>query len=175
MINYRDENLIVNKKIIKLLLLKLIIMERKDFIEKVGLSGAAILVFGCFQSCSKEGTTPTTPGNNTGGNNPTKPIDFTIDLSSSTYASLQNAGGFYLDTANNIIIARTVNRDLIAVSSLCTHQGVTVAFQANNNRFYCSAHGSAFSTTGAVTMGPAASALTQYKTTLTGNSLRVYA
>ena len=28
-------------------------MERKDFIEKVGLSAASILIFGCMQSCSK--------------------------------------------------------------------------------------------------------------------------
>ncbi len=41
-------------------------MERKDFIEKVGLSGAAILIFGCMQSCSKDSdmtSSPNTPPN----------------------------------------------------------------------------------------------------------------
>lgn len=150
-------------------------MERKDFIEKVGLSGAAILVFGCFQSCSKQDTPTPTPAPITGGGNTvSKTIDYTINISLSPYTSLLNAGGFYLDATNKIIIARTVNNDIIAVSSQCTHQGVTVAFQANSNGFYCSAHGSAFSSSGAVTSGPASTSLTQYKTTLTGNSLRVY-
>jgi len=35
-------------------------------------------------------------------------------------------------------------------------------------------HGSAFSTTGSVLNGPATMALKQYKTTLTGDNLRVY-
>ena len=55
-------------------------MERKDFIEKVGLSSAAILIFGCMQSCSKEGSTNTEPiPPNTGGGGTTdNKIDITI-------------------------------------------------------------------------------------------------
>jgi len=147
-------------------------MERKDFIEQVGLSAASVLIFGCMQSCSKSDSTPTNP---TGSNNTNKTIDFTINISISPYNSLNTAGGFYVDKTNNIIIARTLANEYIAVSSLCTHQQVTVDFQANNNRFYCSAHGSVFGTTGAVLNGPANVALKQYKTSLTGSNLRVYA
>ena len=39
-------------------------MERKDFIEQVGLSGASILIFGCMQACSKSETTSNTNNNN---------------------------------------------------------------------------------------------------------------
>jgi cytochrome b6-f complex iron-sulfur subunit len=148
-------------------------MERKDFIEKVGLSAASILIFGCMQGCSKSDSpapTPPPPSNN----NPPKAIDFTINITTNPYTSLNTAGGFYVDKTNNIIIARTLTDDFLAVSSLCTHQQVTLDFQPSNNRFYCSGHGSAFSTTGAVLGGPAASALKQYKTTRTGNSLRIY-
>jgi cytochrome b6-f complex iron-sulfur subunit len=60
------------------------------------------------------------------------------------------------------------------VSSLCTHQQVLIDFQASNNRFYCSGHGSVFSTTGAVLNGPAAAPLKQYKTARTGNSIRIF-
>jgi len=149
-------------------------MERKDFIEKVGLSAASVLIFGCMQSCSKsDSSTPAKPTGST--NNSGKPVDFTINITTSPYTSLNTAGGFYVDKTNNIIIARTLANEYIAVSSLCTHQQVTVDFQANNNRFYCSAHGSVFSTTGAVLNGPANVALKQYKTTLTVSSLRVYA
>ena len=108
-------------------------------------------------------------------NNTNKAIDFTINISISPYNSLNTAGGFYVDKTNNIIIARTLANEYIAVSSLCTHEQVTIDFQANSNRFYCSAHGSAFFTTGAVLTGPAKVALKQYKTTLTGSNLRVYA
>jgi cytochrome b6-f complex iron-sulfur subunit len=156
-----------------LLLIKLIFMERKDFIEQVGLSAASILIFGCMQGCSKsDSPAPAQPPSN----NTTQPkaIDFTINITLNPYSSLNTAGGFYVDKTNNIIIARTLTNEFLAVSSLCTHQQVTVDFQAPNNRFYCSAHGSVFSTTGAVLNGPAATPLKQYKTTLTGNNLRIF-
>lgn len=150
-------------------------MERKDFIEQVGLSAASILIFGCMQGCSKsDSPAPTQPTGST-NNNTTKPVDFTIIITANPYTSLNTAGGFYIDKTNNIIIARTLTNEFIAVSSLCTHQQVTIDFEPSNNKFSCSAHGSVFSTTGAVLNGPAASPLKQYKTTLTGNSLRVFA
>ena len=150
-------------------------MERKDFIEKVGLSAASILIFGCMQGCSKsDSPAPTQPTGST-NNNTTKPVDFTIIITANPYTSLNTAGGFYIDKTNNKIIARTLTNEFIAVSSLCTHQQVTIDFEPSNNKFSCSAHGSVFSTTGAVLNGPAASPLKQYKTTLTGNSLRVFA
>ena len=148
-------------------------MERKDFIEQVGLSAASILIFGCMQGCSKsDSPAPAQPSGS--NNNTSKAIDFTINITASPYTSLSTAGGFYVDKTNNIIIARTLTNEFLAVSSLCTHQQVTVDFQANNNRFVCSAHGSVFSSTGSVLNGPAAERLKQFKTTLTGNNLRIF-
>jgi cytochrome b6-f complex iron-sulfur subunit len=149
-------------------------MERKDFIEKVGLSAASILIFGCMQGCSKSDTPA--PSQPTGSNNnPPKPIDFTINITNNPYTSLNTAGGFYIDKTNNIMIARTIANEFLAVSSLCTHQQATIDFEPSSNRFSCSAHGSVFSTTGTVLNGPAAAPLKQYKTSLSGNNLRVYA
>jgi cytochrome b6-f complex iron-sulfur subunit len=88
---------------------------------------------------------------------------------------LNTAGGFYIDKTNNIMIARTIANEFLAVSSLCTHQQATIDFEPSSNRFSCSAHGSVFSTTGTVLNGPAAAPLKQYKTSLSGNNLRVYA
>lgn len=150
-------------------------MERKDFIEKVGLSAASVLIFGCMQSCSKSDSPAPSQPSGSNNNNPTKPIDFTINITTSPFTSLNTAGGFYVDKTNNIIIARTLANEFIAVSSICTHQQVTVDFEASNNRFQCSAHGSVFSTTGSVLNGPAGAPLKQYKTERTGNSLRVFA
>jgi cytochrome b6-f complex iron-sulfur subunit len=146
-------------------------MERKDFIEQVGLSGAAILIFGCMQGCSKsDGTTTNNNGNN---NNAT--VDFTIDISKSPYDALKNIGGFYVEPITNVIVVKTTASEIIAVSAICTHQQASITYQANNNRFYCAAHGSVFSTTGAVTTGPSTAALKKYQTTLTGTVLRVFA
>lgn len=167
-------NLLATTKVPYLLLLsKFIIMERKDFIEQVGLSTASILIFGCMQGCSKsDSPAPAQPSGS--NNNSNKPIDFTIDITTNPFASLSTSGGFYVDRTNNIIIARTLTNEFLAVSSLCTHQQVTLEFQANSNRFYCSGHGSAFNSKGAVLNGPAASSLKQYKTAISGNSLRIF-
>jgi len=151
-------------------------MERKDFIEQVGLSGAAILIFGCMQSCSKSDgpSTNTNTGGGTGsGGNNTSTVDFSIDISKSPFDALKTNGGFYVDPATNIIIVKTTSGEIIAVSSICTHQQASIVYQANNS-FYCAAHGSVFATTGAVTTGPATTALKKYQTTLTGTSLRIF-
>ena len=143
-------------------------MDRKDFIEQVGLSGAAILVFGCMQSCTKSSSTTSNNGNNS------TPVDFTIDISKSPYDTLKTTGGFYLEPTTNVIVVKTAN-EIIAVSAICTHQQASVTYQASNNRFYCPAHGATYSTTGAVTNGPATVALKKYQTSLTGTLLRVFA
>lgn len=157
-----------------LFIVKVINMERKDFIEKVGLSTASILIFGCMQSCSKSDG-PAPAQSNGSNNNTVKTIDYTINITTNPYISLNTAGGFYVDKTNNIIIARTLTNEFIAVSSICTHQQVVIDYEANNNRFYCSGHGSTFSTAGAVLNGPAAAPLKQYKTAISGNNLRIYA
>jgi cytochrome b6-f complex iron-sulfur subunit len=149
-------------------------MERKDFIEKVGLGTASLLLFGCMQACSKAETVIAAMNNNNGSTTP-KTVDFTINISIAPYNALNTPGGYYIDSTNSIIIARTLKNEFIAVSSICTHANVTIEYQGANNRFFCSGHGSTFTNTGAVTNGPAAQALKQYKTTLTGNNLRIYA
>jgi cytochrome b6-f complex iron-sulfur subunit len=152
-------------------------MERKDFIEQVGLSGAAILIFGCMQSCSKSdgpSTNSNTGGSTGSGGNNTNTVDFKIDISKSPFDTLNNIGGFYVDSATNIIVVKTTSGEIIAVSAICTHQQASLTYQVVSNRFYCAAHGSTFSTTGAVTTGPANSALKKYQTSLTGTVLRVF-
>jgi len=149
-------------------------MERKDFLEKVGFGTASLLIFGCMQACSKAETAVATATNNNVSTKP-KTVDFTINISISPYNALNKAGGYYVDSANSIIIARTLNNEFIAVSSVCTHASVTIEYQATNNRFYCSGHGSTFTNAGAVSNGPAEQALKQYKTELSGSNLRVYA
>ena len=136
-------------------------MERKEFLALVGTSIAAITIGNCLSSCKKN--------NNSSPSQPT--VDFTLDLTSSANAAL-NANGGYLYNSG-VIVARTTAGAYIAVSQACTHAGTSVVYVNANNDFYCSSHGSVFSTSGGVTTGPASSALKSYTCTLTGTSLHI--
>ena len=136
-------------------------MDRKEFLSALGLSSGALIVTSCLAACAK----------NTTNSNVTAPIvDFTLDLSSPANAALNNPGGYVY--SGGVIVAKTTAGNIIAVSQACTHQGVDVIYNSNN-QFYCPSHGAAFSTTGAVINGPANTALKEYKVTVTGNKVNV--
>ncbi len=136
-------------------------MERREFLSFVGIGAAAAACNYCLSGCTVKDTGITAPAN----------VDFTLDLTNGAYSALKNVGGYVY---NSGVIVANSSSGYIAVSSACTHQGNTIIFDGTNNLFYCPAHGSRFTTTGAVINGPATSALGRYNTTLTGNSLRVY-
>ena len=75
---------------------------------------------------------------------------------------------------DGVLVARTNSGAFLAVTAACTHEGTNINYVASSNNFVCPNHNAKFSSTGVVTQGPANSNLTQYKTTLTGNSLRVF-
>ncbi|MFN9782717.1 MAG: ubiquinol-cytochrome c reductase iron-sulfur subunit [Sphingobacteriales bacterium] len=141
-------------------------MDRKEFLAQLGLSSAAIFAGACLAGCSKD------DNGSGGGVTPPSNVDFTINLADSANASLNTAGGFIYQSG--IIIARTLTDTYLAVAQACTHEGTSVVWQSGNNRFFCPNHGSTFSTTGAVTNGPAGSALRRYNTSLTGTNLRIF-
>jgi cytochrome b6-f complex iron-sulfur subunit len=142
-------------------------MNRKEFFARVGFGAAALLVPACIAglatSCSKDddGGTVTTP--------PTG-VDFKLDVAT---GALATNGGYI--RSNGIVVARANDGTFLAVSAACTHAGTPVDYVASSNSFHCSNHGQNYSNTGAVTTGGKTStSLTQYKTTLTGTSLRVF-
>ena len=139
-------------------------MERKEFLSLLGLSMGSIFGVACLDACSKSSSdyTPNVPAN----------ADISLDLSLPANAALNTPGGYIY--TGGIIVAKTIAGNYIAVSQECTHQGVSVQYQAANQRFYCPSHGATFSETGAVTGGPAPTPLKQYNTSLTNNTLRVY-
>ena len=142
-------------------------MERKAFFTAIGISAGMLFLAPALNSCSKSMDT-NSPGN---GNN--NSVDFSLDLTSPTYAALNNNGGSVVK--DNIIIARTSAGAFVALTSICTHQQYNpIAFESAANRFHCPNHGSNFATDGSVLNGPALTALKKYNTQLTGNSLRVY-
>jgi cytochrome b6-f complex iron-sulfur subunit len=132
-------------------------------------------------ACSTGSNDPTpTPGTGTTsgvtGNADTSKgaISFTIDLTNSNYSKLKTAGNFVI--VDSIIVANAKGT-FVALSKVCTHEGTTIDYRSAQNDFLCSNHGSEYSTTGAVEVGPATKSLTAYQAQLStdGNTLTVKA
>ena len=113
-----------------------------------------------LDSCTKVNDTPMGPS-----------VDFTLDLSSSAYSSLLNAGRYTYK--NGVIIANTGSEKFVAVSQTCTHQGCTVQYDASSQHFICPCHGGTYDKNGQVLYGPPLYPLKNYKTALSGNTLTV--
>ena len=87
---------------------------------------------------------------------------------------LNNVGGAALVQAGgqSYLVARTAQDTIIAVTSVCTHEGCTVSgFQ--NNTYVCPCHGSQYNTSGGVVQGPATAALRRFNTTFSNNVLTI--
>ena len=139
-------------------------MDRKSFLSSLGLSAGTVLIASCLGGCRK----PDSPGSVV---TPPAAVDFTLDLTQPSNAALRTGGGYLY--SNGVIVAKTLAGDIIAVSQVCTHQGVSVQFVGSNNSFFCPGHGAGFNTSGTVTNGPATTSLKKYTVTVTGNSVRV--
>ena len=162
-------------------------MKREQFLRELGLSSSALMAFYCMgttlTACSTGSEDPTPGGTNTGnttsgltGNADTSKgtISFTLDLTNSNYSTLKTAGNF--EIVDSIIVANAKGT-MVALSKVCTHEGTTIGYRSAQNDFFCSNHGSEFSTTGTVEVGPATKALTVYQAQLStdGNTLTVKA
>lgn len=139
-------------------------MDRKDFLNSIGMSAAAFALINCIGCKKNEVDVSNTTG-------PTG-VNFTLDLSLAANSALLNNGGSL--TSNGVIVAKTTAGSYIAVQRSCTHENYTLTYQPSNKRFYCPNHGATFTETGSVTNGPASSSLVVYNTQLTGSSLRIY-
>lgn len=161
-------------------------MERKEFLNLVGISVGAVILQNCMSGCTKAAdptpaVTPPTGGGGstvvsglTGNNSLAKgAIDFSVDITKTDFEALKTNGQAVV--TGDVIIARTKAGDFLVVEKACTHQGTTIDFIADNTTFKCSNHGSVFDATGAVIKDPATKALKKYSATFdsTKNILKV--
>lgn len=140
-------------------------MDRKDFLNGIGMSAAAFALINCIGCKKTDGIISVDTAGPIG-------VDFTLDLSLAANIALLANGGSLV--ANGVIVARTKAGAYIAVQRSCTHESYTLTYQPSNSRFYCPNHGASFSENGSVTNGPASRSLTVYNTQLTGTTLKVY-
>lgn len=146
------------------------ILNRTQFLKKIGFSGAALFVAaycaGTLQSCSKEEANPSTP------TVPGPKALATVDLNSAAAANLKTVGGFI--TVDKIVIAFTNESKYVAVTKICSHAG-NEAIGYNKTEFLCSVHGARFDNAGKGLNTNGSNGLTVYKTTVTGSTLTVTA
>lgn len=139
-------------------------MERKDFLKKFAVGGSILLTAPVlFNSCSDdEDMEPTNPEN---------PNEIVIDLNHADFSELGTVGGYAYK--GNIIVFRTGNDTYMALSKVCTHSQCTITYSHSDGDLPCPCHGSRFTTTGAVTNGPAQSNLKSYTVKKEGNLLKL--
>lgn len=156
-------------------------MKRGEFLKSLGLSTSALMAFYCL------GTTMTACGSSTDPEPEPEPssglsgtttgsgVNFTVDLTHSSYSSLKTAGNYKI--IGDVLVAFTNANSYAALSKTCTHQGSELKYRKDLNDIYCDNHFSEFSLTGAVEQGPAATPLKAFKTSLSadGNTLTVTA
>lgn len=143
-------------------------MNRRDLIQRVLLGSTALIVIpSAFTSCTKEPDPEPDPGTGPGPG----PGTITIDLSLAANSALNSAGGSKI--VQSIIIVNTGSGNFVALTSICTHEQNIIAYNSTAGKFKCPAHGSEFSITGSVLLGPATSALRSYSITKADNILTI--
>jgi cytochrome b6-f complex iron-sulfur subunit len=145
-------------------------MEREEFLSKLGI-GTLALCMGCSMvGCGSKSSNPAPASNAPAVGSGTV---FSVDLNS----NLTNIGDSKV--ASGIILVRIASGNaassFTAVQVSCTHEGGTIAYNNGQGLFICPLHGSEFSKSGAVILGPATAALQQFTVTVNSNTLTVTA
>jgi cytochrome b6-f complex iron-sulfur subunit len=135
-------------------------MERRKFLEQLGLGAAFALTATCLGGCAHTSVTPISP------------VDFTLDLTQPANAALKINGGYIV--ANGAVIARTLAGGYTAATVICSHEGQQRITYNNQGQWYCTAHGALYSATGVGLNNNGSGGLAIYSTQLTGTSLRVF-
>lgn len=138
-------------------------MERRKFISEVGLTFAGICTV-CLGACSKSNAPA-------GGSAGPANVNFSVDLNS----NLINIGNSIVQSGVIVvrIAAGNAASSFTAVQVNCTHEGTAINYNTGQEVFICPNHGSRFSTSGTVLLGPATSNLQQYNISVIGTSLNV--
>jgi Rieske Fe-S protein len=138
------------------------IINRHEFLRKLGLGGAALLAVyfssSGLTSCVNE--TEASPK-----------VDFEINLDDASNAALKNNGGFIIK--NGVVIAKTNTGAFAAVTLTCSHEG-NKQITYTTDRFFCTAHGAEFDNAGKGLNSNGSKGLVVYQTSLTGSILRVF-
>jgi cytochrome b6-f complex iron-sulfur subunit len=138
-------------------------LSRHAFLKQMGLKGASLFAAYCIgisaTSCSVE------KGSGTDD-------DFTIDISKGSFKVLQQTGGWV--KVRNVVIARTASDTLVAVTSICSHEGENqITYRPAEGDFRCAAHGAEFDLSGSGKNKKGRKGLTLYQVAMQNSNLRI--
>jgi cytochrome b6-f complex iron-sulfur subunit len=126
-------------------------LTRRDFLGRVAIVAGAVIAAGCSASdVTSAGTGPIA-----GGAITFKSTDYAGLATTGQPVELRTTGG----VNSGIAVVRTGTAAFLALEMACTHEGTKVNIAGKT--FDCPNHGARFSSTGAVTLGPATRSLAQ--------------
>lgn len=141
-------------------------MKRDEFLSTLTGGFSAACVACLASACSKDES-----GAPNSVNMPNTSSGLSINLDS----ELKSINDFV--AKSGYIIIRTASGNtpasFLAVSSVCPHAGATVEYKQASTSFLCAAHGSTFSATGALVLGPATRGLSKFEVEIVGATLRL--
>src|SRR5262245_38706533 len=157
---------------------------RREFCAQAGqtlsLAAIATLITGCGGSPTSSSSSGSSGSSGSTGQLPEAPIitstivNNTITLTIDANSPLNPSGSGALINASgrNFLVSRTGPNGFTALTAVCTHEQCNVTHY-QNLVFECPCHGSQYSTTGAVTKGPANQALRTFPTSFANNVLTI--
>jgi nitrite reductase/ring-hydroxylating ferredoxin subunit len=132
-------------------------MQRRDFLEKLGIGAAFALTTSCLHSCTNDPTTTT--------------VDFTLNLDDNV--KLLTKGNYIIK--NNVVVAFGTDGNYYAATVVCSHEDLKKnTYNSKTNEYYCTEHGARFDLTGAGLNKEGSKGITIYKTALTDKNLRIF-
>jgi cytochrome b6-f complex iron-sulfur subunit len=126
------------------------------------------MIPGCGGSSTSPSSVPALPS--VSGSLSNRTLTINVDAAS-PLATVGGAATITVSTGR-YLIARTAQDACTTVTAVCTHEVCAITGFAAS-RYVCPCHGSEFTTSGAVVLGPAAAALRQFPTTFADNVVTV--
>lgn len=140
-------------------------MDRRTFLSWVGLGAIATSLPIAIAACTPQAEDETTAEGETEPQLDSTPRADGF-MAIGTVAELDEKG-FVRDMESAmspaIAIADPSGSGIIAMNSMCTHQGCSVEWSADDQLLKCPCHGSQFNPDGTVAQGPAAAPLERYE------------
>jgi len=152
-------------------------MNRREFVNWMGVGALATSLPVALAACQSDPTSDT-------GSAPAD-TDTAVDATPredgfaavGTVAELDEAGSLSdknFQGTQVVVVRDPANESaVIAVNSLCTHQGCSVDWDSDATAFACPCHGSAFAPDGSVTSGPASTPLETYEAKIEADQVLV--
>lgn len=140
---------------------------RREFLKQAAGAGAGMALTSVLAACASPGASGGTGGGGVRG------VDFTLDLRQGPGAALQVTGRVARVNANGekLIVTRVSPTEVVALSSVCTHQGCEVGLPSGG-QMACGCHGSRYNAvTGAVLAGPAIFPLRTFPARIEGDAI----